>query len=1236
MANLIQEQNKFSVLAAIVFCCLGLSNTTVYYVKPDDNTNCSHIKYECHILSYYLEKSNVGSYFKSNTTMVFLQGTHSANRSATIKQVSSLTLVGEAGQPSAKIMCNHKSVGFEFINMTDLHIQNLTFSECGQAVSVPKGYTCAAIRFNNVTNLSLLGLTVSKSMGYGLYADKILGNFFIKDSTFMWNNGSKLYYGGNAIFFYSHCPSTREINSLQIEASRFLHGCNPYNGSLATGLTLFIECTNVRVTLNNVTFKGNEASDGGNIAIIYHNVTHNFVYPVIVNNSQVEHGKGNLGGGMFATFFDEPAKVNNISCSKSEKKHTIMHISNTNFSENYAKTVGGGIYLRQHESPNVFCNTKEIKIENCGFERNTIAHKGHGGVAVHIITLEIPTFLRHGMPQFEMKFVQCRFFQNLLHENAYNASGSGAVFTIGSPTTSFIDCILENNSCTAISSIKSNLIFEGNITIRHNSGSSGGGLALCQDSFMFLKPYSIVTFDSNKADNVGGAIYVDKQCLQSKPACFFQPHTDISHRPQLLNTALVRLQNNQEKYAGTAIYGGSIDYCYFFKVCQVDLISTDVFDEVFEFEASSDLSFISSDPYDVCLCNTTTNIPMCNKTYANRAPFPGQNFTVTVAIVGQRAGTVPGVVLARFATDTKGSPMLGDLQNSQTINTTSCTNLSYAVFSNQKSERLILTVQQSETGSIFPYYHRPLHLLLSLQLCPIGFQLRKDAPVFCDCHPMLTKQGFICHINNQTIQRPPRKWVGYYRSSENSTTEVVILHGKCPFDFCKSHKVDLTSTNVTLSGDEQCAFSRTGVLCGACAPGLSIVLGSSKCLSCSNFYLLLLIPFALAGFLLVIFLIACNLTVSEGTMNGLIFYANIVQVNRTTFFPDNDANVFSVFIAWLNLDLGIETCLYNGMDAYAKAWLQFAFPIYIWLIAGLIILLSRRYNFVARLMGKNAVKVLATLFLLSFAKLQRAIIVAFSPAFIFLTPSVGKGKYLWLLDGNVAYLQGRHIIFFVAALIASMLLLLYIGVLLFIQCLQRSNISVLATVKRLKPLFDAYTGPFKDNYRFWTGLLLLLRSILLVTFAVNVLGENSLNLLTIAAASPLILAVSLAFHGVYKKKNLNILESFFFLNLSILSTGVHYAVIIGWSTKPATYTSVGITFMTLIGILTFQTYKQVASSKQWRRFLAWLAKKKISQTVIEPVDQGDSDEEDDENVQLPPVVRFNQYREPLLSSHASD
>ena len=187
-------------------------------------------------------------------------------------------------------------------------------------------------------------------------------------------------------------------------------------------------------------------------------------------------------------------------------------------------------------------------------------------------------------------------------------------------------------------------------------------------------------------------------------------------------------------------------------------------------------------------------------------------------------------------------------------------------------------------------------------------------------------------------------------------------------------------------------------------------------------------------------------------------------------------------------------------------------------------------------------------------------------------------------------------------------------------------------------MFDAYTGPYKDNCGFWTGLLLPVHNILMVTFAVNVLGKNSLNLLTIAGASLLIQTLAWILNGVYKKWYLNILESFFILNLGILSTAVCYAKFITQSTnyKPATYTSVGITFLVLIGILLFHAYKQVARSQKWRRFLAWLQRVKTSQTVIEPVDQGDSDEEDDENVQLPPVVRFNQYREPLLSSHVAD
>ena len=62
-------------------------------------------------------------------------------------------------------------------------------------------------------------------------------------------------------------------------------------------------------------------------------------------------------------------------------------------------------------------------------------------------------------------------------------------------------------------------------------------------------------------------------------------------------------------------------------------------------------------------------------------------------------------------------------------------------------------------------------------------------------------------------------------------------------------------------------------------------------------------------------------------INGLVFYSNIVGANCTIFLPVESTNPFSVFIAWLNLDFGIGS-FYDGLDAYTKTWLQFAFPLY--------------------------------------------------------------------------------------------------------------------------------------------------------------------------------------------------------------------------------------------------------------------------------------------------------------------
>ena len=89
-----------------------------------------------------------------------------------------------------------------------------------------------------------------------------------------------------------------------------------------------------------------------------------------------------------------------------------------------------------------------------------------------------------------------------------------------------------------------------------------------------------------------------------------------------------------------------------------------------------------------------------------------------------------------------------------------------------------------------------------------------------------------------------------------------------------------------------------------------------------------------------------NLSVSVGTINGLLFYANIMKLNEGFFFPNGNVPFVSQFISWLNLDLGIEVCLFDGLDGYWNTWLQFAFPAYLFLLMGGIIV-GCRYSHVA-------------------------------------------------------------------------------------------------------------------------------------------------------------------------------------------------------------------------------------------------------------------------------------------------
>jgi len=786
------------------------------------------------------------------------------------------------------------------------------------------------------------------------------------------------------------------------------------------------------------------------------------------------------------------------------------------------------------------------------------------------------------------------------------------------PNATFINCeFFESTADSALyvgSTTK--VFFGGNITFRDNIATNGAGLIL-DNSVMYLRPNTHIIFSHNHATYAGGAIYVPPYVFIGS-TCFYR--FDELNQPKSDQNIQITFENNTALYAGSALYGGFVDICVLESSTRGE--TNNYFDSIFQVKNTDrDPSAISSDPYRVCICDD--NIPQCDYVLWYTDKYPGALFHVQAVVVGQKYGIVPSVVRSTLGNT---SAVLGDLQQSQYTGK-SCTTLNYTVFSSHEVETITLMTENIPRRLTL----NRVEINVTLLNCPWGFSLT-GFPERCDCIKELRNHHIdTCDITTQTITRPPPLWIAYYHSGNSSgpPVEGLLVHDHCPFDYCKPEQLSIHLNN----SDKQCAFNRSGILCGSCKPGLSLALGTSRCLQCSNKYLMLLFAFTAAGLALVFLLTLTNMTVSEGTIGGLIFYANIIHINRAIFFPNESAGIKKIildtlytFISWINLDLGIETCFYNGMDMYTKAWLQFLFPIYIWTIAGGMIVSSHYSTTAAKLFRRHAVKVLATLFLLSFAKLQRTIITALS--FTFLTYPDGT-KTLWLYDSNIEYLHGKHFVLFIAAVLALLFFLIpYTLVLLFIQCLSKFDCRIFFWVKKLKPLFDAYTGPYKDRYRFWTGFLLVIRTILFLIFT---LGNPGLNLTAISATS-----TCLAFApAVYKKVWLTLLEYFLLLNLGVTSAATFYCRYTQFSGNQAVvvYLSVGTAFITFVGILVYHLYQCIINSRAWKMVSDRVTRKNNNRELVNIAAEG-SDEEEEEEPALaeirPLVLQFDEYREPVL------
>ena len=1027
----------------------------------------------------------------------------------------------------------------------------------------------------------------------------------------IWLDNSNLILKG-----YNHfveCAASFEGGAIySYAATASLTGNNTFESNTATsGGGLHARWSHVSVTETSK-FEKNFAVFGGGI------YTDNSTFEFSVSSTFTGNKANYTGGGIYAA----RSVLNFLGTSSITENHAtrdgggfytrdgsaVNVLGSSNYQGNIAEDTGGGISAFQSSfklgGQNIFEGNKAAEgggfyTFNCAVNlpgENTFitnsAHNHGGGFTVVRGTLHL-----NGSTTFKSNLAasgggiyidsskadidgRSCFMNN-------TAESGGAIYARDSILKLNDKDVFEANTATkgaAIHAFSSTLILQGNSSFVNNFANYGGGissessnLTVAHNQSSYLNNMALrggaqyfdvnsnfslhqtahVLFQGNNASEFGGAIYVVDE--PSRSECFFHIQNDQSLD---LNTTPLVFEKNSAGMRGSVLYGGLLDKCNFTSeryTSALQLFNVSIL-QVHDDKGYS----ISSDPTQLRFCNRSEW--NCTETTQLRSIYPGQQVEVSVVAIDQLGSAIPAMIHTTVRS--------GQILNiSETISyeiRENCTSRNYSV-----TPKIIFNQLEfypsNKSGDT-------MHLIVNITFkrCPIGFE-QSNSTGECICDHRLWQYTNTCDIDRQAIFRNSSStfWLQGI-SYNNGTLEGFIHHPFCPLDYCTTERGYINLNHP----DEQCCFKRSGLLCGKCKEGLSIVLGSYQCKECSNSYLALLIPFAVAGVLLVVLLFLLNLTVTAGTLHGLIFYANIVAANHHIFLPQSSNHPTTIFIAWLNLDLGIQTCFYNGMDAYAKTWLDLVFPVYIWLIVGFLVYISGRSVVMTKLLGSSPVPVLATLFLLSYAKVLRTIIAALSLTVLHYPDS---SVVVWIHDANVSL--AKYIpLALVALLFLLFLFLPYTLLLLLGQWLQtKSHLCLLSWVRnpKLKAILDTYHASYKPKQQYWTGLLLLIRCALFLVFAFNISGNNSVNLLVISSTAFGIF-IWFALSGMaYKCWWLNVLELSFILNLGILAVATQHVNQSGGSQAAVAYTSVGIAFLTFVGIVTYHIYIRIKSKVQY-------------------------------------------------------
>ena len=697
-----------------------------------------------------------------------------------------------------------------------------------------------------------------------------------------------------------------------------------------------------------------------------------------------------------------------------------------------------------------------------------------------------------------------------------------------------------NNTGTPLQLLNIILVGNGVSRFHNNKADVGAALYIC-NSYLLLN-FSSFQFDirDNFANEYGGVIYIDvlftntymKQCHwllyyydkfcsnmdHQINGCIIPIHARLLCKGDFKvrhseGTSHIYITNNTALLAGSAVFYGNIQNIYILQTSANTLDPVSIFNIPDIFAITPDVNeplVMSTQPQMLQLARPAK----CNNDYTacNISEITlDEDIEIPVSIIGYNNKSSEAT---RFLIECIENCIEFDVMGGPTVLIVDRLN-GISVIGSKVNHNVLMTLKLHR-GMI------SVSLRIKIFPCQLGYAYNQGAKQ-CYCY---TAHNVISCADNITIIKKDY-WFGVI--GEQTTVSL------CPNKYCNFSRIESASGKYILYPvyDDQCSLHRTGQACGSCENRYTLAFDFHDCVSissCSSGITVVIVMCVIIYWILVIVIILWLMyfQINVGYLYGIIYYYSVVDIllghilNYSSSF-DAIERVISSMVKLSHRFLG-KLCFLqgemSGIDQYA---LHYIHPIGILLILFILSVIAKHSQRFALFIRRGAIRSICFILVLAYTSIADT-----SLQLLRHLKFTDINELYTYLSPDIKYFTGRHIIYVIIAILFELVLVVGLPVILLFE----PYVNRWINFTRIKPILDQFQGCYRDKCRWFAGVYLLSRQIILIIMVINFVDYYiALYLLTL-----LCVIIVMLHHHVqpYKSGTLNKFDGFILLLLVLV------------------------------------------------------------------------------------------------------